>query len=100
MSKAASNTRPPTQEEIAACAHRIWESEGRPQGKAMEHWLQAEAQMIAERKASIREQQQQQMPATTTAAATPATAPKNRAPAPAPQRGNSTPPQRQNLHQN
>ena len=32
-------------------AQRIYEKEGRPQGKALEHWLQAEAQLIAESKA-------------------------------------------------
>ena len=41
----------PTHEEIAACAHRIYETEGRPEGKSLEHWLQAEAQLVAERKA-------------------------------------------------
>jgi len=41
----------PTHDEIAICARHIYEAEGRPQGKAMEHWLQAEAQLIAERKA-------------------------------------------------
>jgi hypothetical protein len=41
----------PTHEEIAACAHRIYETEGRPEGKSQEHWLQAEAQLVAERKA-------------------------------------------------
>jgi hypothetical protein len=41
----------PTHEEIAACAHRIYEVEGRPEGKSLEHWLQAEAQLVAERKA-------------------------------------------------
>jgi hypothetical protein len=51
MSKAAKTYRPPTHEEIAACARRIYETEGRPEGKATEHWLQAEAQLVAERKA-------------------------------------------------
>ena len=41
----------PTHEEIAACALRIYEMEGRPEGKSLEHWLQAEAQLVAERKA-------------------------------------------------
>ena len=41
----------PTHEEIAAFAHRIYETEGRPEGKSLEHWLQAEAQLVAERKA-------------------------------------------------
>jgi hypothetical protein len=51
MSKTAKNYHPPTHDEIAVCARRIYEIEGRPEGKAMEHWLQAEAQLIAERKA-------------------------------------------------
>jgi len=51
MSKSAKTYQEPTHDEIAACAHRIYESEGRPQGKQMQHWLQAEAQLIAERKA-------------------------------------------------
>jgi hypothetical protein len=51
MAKNMKAHRKPTHDEIAACAHRIYESEGRPEGKAMEHWLQAEAQLIAEFKA-------------------------------------------------
>jgi hypothetical protein len=31
-------------------AYEIWERTGRPEGKAMEHWLQAEAQIAAEEK--------------------------------------------------
>ena len=51
MSKTAKSYHPPSHDEIAVCARRIYEIEGRPEGKAMEHWLQAEAQLIAERKA-------------------------------------------------
>lgn len=51
MSKSAKAYHPPTHDEIAACARRIYEKEGRPQGRDMEHWLQAEAQLVAERKA-------------------------------------------------
>jgi hypothetical protein len=29
-------------------AHRLWEREGRPEGKADEHWLRAEAEVTAE----------------------------------------------------
>jgi hypothetical protein len=50
----AKNVKPykePTHDEIAAFAQRIYESEGRPQGKALAHWLKAEAQLIAEHKA-------------------------------------------------
>jgi hypothetical protein len=51
MSKKTNVYRAPTHAEIAACAHLIYEREGRPNEKATEHWLQAEAQLIAERKA-------------------------------------------------
>jgi hypothetical protein len=30
---------------IAALAYSIWEQEGRPAGRDVEHWLQAEAQL-------------------------------------------------------
>ena len=51
MSKSIKGFQPPTPEEIGICAHSIYEKEGRPNGRAMQHWLQAEAQLIAERKA-------------------------------------------------
>lgn len=50
MSKSVKSYHPPTHDEIAVYARRIYEIEGRPEGKATEHWLQAEAQLIAERK--------------------------------------------------
>lgn len=31
--------------EIADRAHEIWEQEGRPHGKALEHWLRAETEL-------------------------------------------------------
>ena len=37
----------PTREEIAICAYLIWEQEGKPSGHLMEHWLQAETQLLA-----------------------------------------------------
>jgi hypothetical protein len=51
MSKTDKNYHPPTHDEIAAYARRIYETEGRPEGRAMEHWLQAEQQLIGGRKA-------------------------------------------------
>jgi hypothetical protein len=30
---------------IAERAYRLWESEGRPHGRAVDHWLQAEAEL-------------------------------------------------------
>lgn len=38
-------------EDIAACAYLIWEKEGKPHGRAAEHWLQAEAMLRAMRAA-------------------------------------------------
>jgi hypothetical protein len=35
----------PTCEEIAAIAYSIWEKEGRPEGRDVEHWLAAEIQL-------------------------------------------------------
>jgi len=40
-------------EDISKRAREIWEREGRPQGRDMEHWLQAEAEL---RQASLRDQ--------------------------------------------
>jgi hypothetical protein len=37
----------PAGEDIASLAYAIWEEEGRPDGKDLEHWLKAEAQMCA-----------------------------------------------------
>ena len=51
MSKSTKAYHKPTHDEIAAAAQRIYESEGRPQGMAMDHWLRAESQLIAQRKA-------------------------------------------------
>jgi hypothetical protein len=39
----------PTREEVAAAAHSIWEQEGRPEGRAVEHWLKAEIQVRSRR---------------------------------------------------
>jgi Protein of unknown function (DUF2934) len=36
-----------TEEEIAACAYFIWEQEGKPIGRTLDHWLQAELQLAA-----------------------------------------------------
>lgn len=36
------------QEEIARRAHEIWEREGYPEGRALEHWLQAEQELQGE----------------------------------------------------
>jgi hypothetical protein len=36
-------------EEIAVFAYCIWEHEGRPDGRALDHWLEAERQLMATR---------------------------------------------------
>ncbi len=33
--------------EIAVCAYYIWEREGKPDGRALDHWLEAELQLVA-----------------------------------------------------
>jgi Protein of unknown function (DUF2934) len=40
---------PVTREEIALYAYYIWEKKGRPEDRALEHWLQAELQLHAAR---------------------------------------------------
>lgn len=73
----------PTHEEISACAQRIYETEGRPQGKAMEHWLRAETQLRAERKVHASPPQKRAAKAAPPANAA-ERAPKNRATTPWP----------------
>jgi Protein of unknown function (DUF2934) len=36
-----------THDEIAVCAYFIWEQEGKPERRALDHWLQAELQLAA-----------------------------------------------------
>jgi hypothetical protein len=96
MSKSIKAYQEPTHDEIAACARAIYEMEGRPEGKAVEHWLQAEAQLIAERKIEAGKS-----PAKAVAKAAPdaSQAPANRkaknpawtAPTPAPERPRANP---------
>ena len=37
--------REPTHDEVALCARAIWDLEGCPQGRELEHWLRAEARL-------------------------------------------------------
>jgi hypothetical protein len=37
----------PTSEQIARAAYLMWEQEGRPHGRDLQHWLQAESQLMA-----------------------------------------------------
>jgi hypothetical protein len=41
-------TREPKREEIATLAYFLWEEEGRPSGKDVEHWLSAMAHVCAD----------------------------------------------------
>ncbi len=43
MNKAKRTGRDVSSEEIAVVAYRLWEADGRPDGRAVEHWLEAEA---------------------------------------------------------
>ena len=70
MAKTTKDPHMPTHDEIAACARRIYEMEGRPEGKAMEHWLRAEAQLIGEYKAQAALATTKAAPAAPPAAAT------------------------------
>lgn len=44
---------PEREGEIAKRAYRIWEGEGRPAGKDLDHWLRAEAELHAESRNSV-----------------------------------------------
>jgi hypothetical protein len=48
----------PGHEAIAQCAQGIWEAEGRPEGRAHEHWLLAEAQLAGHPYGSRRDKRQ------------------------------------------
>jgi hypothetical protein len=41
-------------QQIRRRAYQIWEEEGRPQGRAQEHWLQAQNEVQALRAAEVR----------------------------------------------
>jgi hypothetical protein len=49
MQKQTKNFNPPTDEEVAAFAYKLWEAEGRPEGRDFDHWLQAKAHLTADR---------------------------------------------------
>jgi hypothetical protein len=48
----------PTHEEIARCACLIYESRSREHGRALEDWLEAEGQLIADRNQEVETDQQ------------------------------------------
>ena len=48
-SQATTASKPPTHDEIAARAVQIYTKKGRPEGRDMENWLEAEAELHRER---------------------------------------------------
>ncbi|KAB2660673.1 MAG: DUF2934 domain-containing protein [Verrucomicrobia bacterium] len=40
---------------IALVAHQLWDAEGRPSGRDVDHWLEAERQVLAHRHATATE---------------------------------------------
>ena len=44
----------PTRDEVAAISYQIYLQEGRPEGRALQHWLEAEAQLAASSPRSIK----------------------------------------------
>ena len=49
------NGLPPLTVRIANLAHSYWESEGRPEGKHLEHWFRAEAELTAREPGAVQE---------------------------------------------
>lgn len=49
MSTALVTATTPTKEEISYLASRLWEKAGRPDGRDLEFWLNAEKQLLAAR---------------------------------------------------
>jgi len=54
MSKLDQNPGKPSHVDIAACARIIYEMEGRPEGRAVAHWLLAESLLIADAEETMR----------------------------------------------
>ena len=42
-----------SQDQIAALAHKIWEDEGRPEGRAEIHWQRAAAELASTAKVAV-----------------------------------------------
>jgi len=49
------NGLPPHTVRIANLAHSYWEAEGRPEGRHLEHWFRAEAEVTAEEPGGVLE---------------------------------------------
>jgi hypothetical protein len=53
MNNILHTTEPPTPEEIAGRAYALWLRDCRVDGRDVEHWLQAEYELLAEREAAL-----------------------------------------------
>ena len=62
------------EERIRTRAYEIWEAEGRPLGREVEHWLQAAQELAAEQRRSAPRPRTPRAVAATPAKRTPATA--------------------------
>src|SRR4051794_21967187 len=49
MEQRTSHLSPEEQQNVATTAYSLWVAEGRPPGREVDHWLQAEAQCVARR---------------------------------------------------
>jgi hypothetical protein len=43
----------PAEDQIARLAYHLWEQQGRPSGRDVEHWFMAERQLLAEQRAAL-----------------------------------------------
>ena len=62
------------EERIRTRAYELWEAEGRPPGREVEHWLQAAQELAAEQQRSAPRTRTQRTVAASPAKRTPATA--------------------------
>lgn len=49
MTEPGQNSARPQADEVAARAYQIWDHEGRPDGRDVDHWLQAEQELRSAR---------------------------------------------------
>jgi hypothetical protein len=62
MNESSPQSSKPTPAEIAERAYRLYELEGRVNGRDVDHWLRAESQLIRERQASLAERDRSTQP--------------------------------------
>ena len=72
------------EERIRSRAYELWESEGRPEGREVDHWLRAAQELAAEQERPATRARKPRAVATTAAKRTPATSGATRSRARAP----------------